>query len=60
MYEFTIIIEETLRKEITVNADTECNAMLKVMNDYHEGTIVLDPDDFDGHTQFKWKKSIDE
>lgn len=55
MQEFTIIIEEKLKREVKITAEDEVQALSQVMEEYHEGKIVLDCKDFTGNTDFKWK-----
>lgn len=44
--EFTIIITETLKREVKVTATNEAEALEIVNKQYKEGDIVLDADDF--------------
>lgn len=44
--EFTIVITETLKREVKVTATNEAEALEIVNKQYKEGDIVLDADDF--------------
>ncbi len=46
MKEFNVTITETLQKSITVEATSKDEALQMVEDMWHDGDIVLDPDDF--------------
>ena len=47
MKEFIIVIEETLKRAVTVKAENYEDAVLKVTDMYREEEIVLDYDDLE-------------
>lgn len=44
----TIYIEETLYREVEIEAENESDALEKARKMYKDGDIVLDADDFTG------------
>ena len=46
MKEFNVTITETLQKSITVEATSKDEALQMVEDMWHDGDIILDPDDF--------------
>lgn len=48
MKTFTVIIEETLRREVKIRTKNKDAAIDEVMEDYYEEGLVLDASDFAG------------
>lgn len=57
---YLVNIEETLTRNVTVEADSEEQAEIKVKQLYYNGEIVLDYSDYIGEPTIKCKHSCNE
>ena len=54
---YTVEIEEILRREVSIDANSPEEAVSRVHRLYHDGEIVLNSDDFIGEPTIKCSKA---